>query len=153
MFGDRSEALWPLEIGVEIVAVERGVAGAAAENTVVSTYELVVADGQHTTFSEVVATPHGQRAFEVEIVARHHAGGKIELEYDLYVRQARFAQLTWSDYVLHRLALAPRPRLGPDALAAARADIVETEGGVHSQRFTVDGDLYEVRLYAQTMRG
>lgn len=153
MFSDRSETLWPLEVSVEIVALGRAQTAGEVGKTIVPERELVVADGQHTTFSEVVATPRGQRAFEVELVARHHAGGKIELEYDLHVRQAKFERLTWGDYVLHRLVLAPRPRLGPAALAAARADIVETEGEVHAQRFTVDGDLYEVRLRAETMRG
>lgn len=146
MFGDRSEALWPLKIGLEVRSVESG-------KIVVPRRELVVADGQHTTFSAAVATPRGRRVFDVELVARHHAGEKIELEYDLDVRQARFAELTWSDYLLHRVGLGPRPALGPDALAAVRADIVETATEVHSQRFSVDGDVYEIRLYAKSMRG
>ncbi|NVB37784.1 hypothetical protein G6O69_08060 [Pseudenhygromyxa sp. WMMC2535] len=150
MFGDRSEALWPLELGVEIVALTD--AGTEAK-VVVPLREVVVADGQHLSFTEVVDTPRGQRSFGVELVARHHAGSKIELEYDLVVRQARFAELTWSDYVLHRLALGPRPSLGPEVLAAARADIVETEGQAHGQRFSVDGDLYEIRIHAASMRG
>lgn len=150
MFGDRSEALWPLEISLEIVSVG---ADGSETITVVPLRQLVVADGQHTTFAEIVSTPRGQRAFEIELVARHHAAGKIELEYDLRVRQARFTALTWSDYLLHRLALGPRPSVGPQALAAARADIVETDGDVHDQRFSVDGDLYEIRLHAQSMRG
>lgn len=163
MFGDRSEALWPLEVGLEIVVHESNPAGLSASGRgqgpashtriVVPRRALVVSDGQHTTFTEVIATPSGQRVFEIEVVARHHDGRKVELEYDLIVRQARFAELTWSDYVLHRLSLAPRPELGPQVLAAARADIVETKGEVHSQRVRVDGDLYEVRLHAHSMRG
>lgn len=149
MFGDRSEALWPLQIGLEIVS-ESG-------ELVVPRRDLVVSDGQHTIFSEVVATPKGAHAFELELVARHHAGNAIELEYDLHVRQARFRGLTWTDYLLHRLSLAPRPQLGPDAVAAARADIVETREQAnepaHRQTLTVDGDRYEIRLYAASLRG
>ncbi|KIG16717.1 hypothetical protein DB30_04190 [Enhygromyxa salina] len=149
MFGDRSEALWPLQIGLEIVS-ESG-------EVVVPRRELVVSDGQHTIFSEVVATPKGSHAFELELVARHHAGDAIELEYDLQVRQARFNGLTWTGYLLHRLSLAPRPALGQSALAAARADIVETREQpnqpAHRQTLTVDGDRYEIRLYAASLRG
>lgn len=149
MFGDRSEALWPLQIGLEIVA-ESG-------ESVVPRHDLVVSDGQHTIFSEVVATSKGTHAFELELVARHHAGDAIELEYDLLVRQARFSGLTWKDYLLHRLSLAPRPELGPNAVAAARADIVETRERpnepAHRQTLTVDGDRYEIRLYAASLRG
>lgn len=149
MFGDRSEALWPLQVGLEIVD-ETG-------EVVVPRRELVVADGQHTVFSEVIATPRGSHAFELELVARHHAGDAVELEYDLLVRQAQFQGLTWTDYLLHRLSLAPRPQLGPDALAAARADIVETrqrpDAPAHRQVIRVDGERYEIRLYAASLRG
>lgn len=149
MFGDRSEALWPLEIGLEVVADSGAI--------VVPRREVVVADGQHFMFSEVVSTPRGSHAFELEVVARHHARDAIELEYDLLVRQARFESLTWADYLLHRLSLGPRPQLGPGAIAAARADIVETherqDKPAHSQSITVDGARYEIRLYATSLRG
>ena len=150
LFGDRSEALWPLQIGLEIVAVDTG-------ERVVPRRELVVADGQHTTFFEVIAAPKGSHGFELELVARHHAGAAIELEYELHVRQARFEDLNWTDYLLHRLALAPRPEVGPEALAAARADIVETheahDAPAHSQTVDVDGRRYEIRVYAVSLRG
>lgn len=149
MFGDRSESLWPLQIGLEIVD--------AGGHVVVPLRELVVADGQHTTFTEAIATPRGSHAFELELVARHHAGNKIELEFELLVRQARFESLTWSDYLLHRLSLGPRPGLGPQAIAAARADIVETRAHrdepAHTQSIMVDGARYEIRLYAASLRG
>lgn len=152
MFGDHSEALWPIALAVEIVAVD-------GDEMSVPARELVVADGQHMTLSEVVATRTGRRVFELEIVARHHAGEAIELEYDLAVRDARFAELNWGNYLMHRLALAPRPEVGPDALAAAQADIVETradargEAPVHREQVEVDGDRYEIRLYAASLRG
>jgi hypothetical protein len=154
LFSDRSEALWPLQVGLEVVCVDSG-------ELVVERRELVVSDGQHTVFSEAIATPQGSHGFEVELVARHHAGGAIELEYDLHVREARFEGLTWTNYLLHRLALAPRPEVGPEALAAARADIVETrearsgdaEAPAHSQTVDVDGQRYEIRLYAASLRG
>lgn len=149
MFGDRSEALWPLQVGLEIVDAQGQV--------VVPRRELVVSDGQHTIFSEVISTPRGSHAFELELVARHHARDAIELEYDLLVRQARFASLTWGDYLMHRLSLAPRPQLGPGAIAASRADIVETRERehepAHTQVIAVDGARYEVRLYATSLRG
>lgn len=150
LFGDRSEALWPLQVGLEVVAVDTG-------DLVVPRRELVVSDGQHTIFSEVIATPRGTQGFELELVARHHAGDAIELEYDLRVREAHFEDLSWTDYLLHRLALAPRPEVGPDALAAARADIIETredpDDPAHSQIVDVDGQRYEIRLYAASLRG
>jgi hypothetical protein len=149
MFSDRSEALWPLQVGMEIVDSDGDV--------VVPLRELAVNDGQHTVFAEVIATPTGRHAFELELVARHHGRNKIELEYDLLVRQAHFESLTWTDYLLHRLSLAPRPELGPDAVAAARADIVETrqhpDEPAHTQLITVDGAQYEIRLYAASLRG
>jgi hypothetical protein len=150
LFSDRSEALWPLQVGLEVVAVDTG-------ELVVPRRELVVSDGQHTIFSEVIATPRGTQGFDLELVARHHADDAIELEYDLRVRQAHFTDLSWTDYLLHRLALAPRPDVGPDALAAARADIVETrdhpDDPAHSQTVAVDGQHYEIRLYAASLRG
>jgi hypothetical protein len=150
LFGDRSEALWPLQVGLEIVDPDSGA-------VVVPRRELVVSDGQHTIFSEVIRTPHGTSAFEIELVARHHAGDAIELEYDLRVRQSRFDDLTWSRYLLHRLALAPRPEVGPEALTAARADIVETreraDDPAHRQTVDVEGQRYEIRLYAASLRG
>jgi hypothetical protein len=146
LFGDRSEALWPIEIGLEVVDVASG-------EVVVPRRNLVVADGQHTTFSEVVATPRGQQAFEVALTVRHHAEGAIEFEYDLAVREAVFEDLTWGDYLLNRLALAPRPELGPVGLAAARADIVETKREALQEQVMVGGDRYEIRLHARSLRG
>lgn len=150
LFGDRSEALWPLQVGLEVVALD-------SDEIVVPRRELVVTDGQRTVFSEAIATPRGSHGFELEVVARHHAGAAIELEYELHVRQARFEDLTWTDYLLNRLALAPRPEVGPEALAAARADIVETQEDpdvpAHSQTVEVDGRRYEIRLYAASLRG
>ena len=150
MFGDRSEALWPLQVGLEVVAIDSG-------EVVVPRRDLVVSDGQHTVFAEVIAAPHGSHGFELEVVARHHADATIELEYDLRVREARFEGLTWTDYLLHRLALAPRPEVGPEALAAARADIIEAQqdpvAPAHVQTVDVDGRRYEIRLYAESLRG
>ncbi len=145
LFSDRSESLWPLAVALEIVDLETG-------ESVVPRRELVVADGQHTTFAESVTTPRGEHHFEIELVARHHVEA-IELEYDLAVREAVFEELTWSDYLLHRLALAPRPEVGPEGLAAARADIIETKREAHSEQVVVGGDRYEIRLYAQSLRG
>jgi|GEM_PF-2359791 len=150
LFSDQSASLWPLQLGLEIIDLETRV-------PVIPRRDVVVSDGQHTVFSEVIATPHGSQGFELELVARHHAGDAIELEYDLRVLQARFAGLTWTRYLLHRLALAPRPNTGPGALAAARADIIETreraDAPVHSQTVSVDGRDYEIRLYAESLRG
>ena len=150
LFGDQREALWPMQIGVEVVSASGG-------EVVVPLRDVVVSDGQHTIFSEVIEAPRGKHTFELELVARHHFGDAIELEYDLDIRQARFESLTWGSYLLHRMALAPRPQVGDDALAAARADIVEIEDRpsepAHRQIVTVDGQRYEIRLYAETLRG
>ncbi len=146
LFSDRSEALWPIEVGMEVVDLTTG-------EVVVPRRELVVADGQHTTFSEVIATPRGQRDFELALTVRHHAEGALEFEYDLAVREAAFEDLTWSDYLLNRLALAPRPLVGPVGLAAARADIVETKHEALEEQVTVGSDRYAIRLHARSLRG
>lgn len=146
LYGDRSEALWPIEVGLEVVEVESG-------EIVAPLRPLSVADGQRTTFAEVVAVPQGQRSFEVELRVRHHAAGAIEFEYELAVRDAAFERLTWSDYLLDRLDLAPRPELGPSGLAARRADIVESKAGIVREEVVLGGVRYEVRLHARSLRG
>ena len=149
LFGDEREALWPMQVGVEVATVDGDV--------VVPLRDVVVAHGQHTMFAEVIEAPRGSHAFELELVARHHFGDAIELEYDLHIRQAHFESLTWGNYLLHRMSLAPRPQVGEDALAAARADIVEIQEQpsepAHRQLVTVEGQRYEIRLYAETLRG
>lgn len=146
LFGDRSEALWPIEVGMSVVDLASG-------EVVVPSRPLVVTDGQHTTFAEVLATPQGQRTFELELAVRHHAEGSLEFEYELAVRDAAFERLTWSDYLLDRLDLAPRPELGPQGVAARRADIVETKREIVREEVVLGGVRYEVRLHARSLRG
>ena len=147
IFSDQREALWPVEVTMEIVPLSDGV----SIDTPV--HRIVVADGQHLDFEDVIRTPVGQCSFDVRVVARHHANDKVEVEYDLRVAEARYEDMSWSDYLLHRLNLAPRPEVGPSLLSVARADIVSGARETHLERIEVGGESFEVRISARSMRG
>jgi hypothetical protein len=59
-----------------------------------------------------------------------------------------------SEYVLHRLRMGPTaPRLGPKRLEVARSDIVSTMGEPIAETVEIDGHTYEIRIFAQALRG
>jgi hypothetical protein len=147
LFSDQSEALWPVEVTMEIVPLSQG----ASIDTPV--HRIVVADGQHLDFEDVIRTPAGQCSFDLRVVARHHANDAVEVEYDLRVAEARYQDMSWSDYLMHRLNLAPRPEVGPSLLSVARADIVAGAARTHSERIEVGGETFEIRISAKSMRG
>ena len=80
-------------------------------------------------------------------------GERIELEYDLVVNEARFENLDWKAYALHRFNLGERPEVGRHEVATVRADIVSTESELFSDTITVGNENYELRLQARRLRG
>ncbi len=146
LFAEDASALWPLRLSVELVRV-----GSASRTLHSNTIE--VPDGQATTFAHTEQTPSGERTFTLNAVARHHAAGAVEIEYDLRVLESRYGRIRLGQYVLHRLGLGTTPPLGASRLRVSRADIVSTKDSVHSVAFAIDGDLYEIRLTASPTRG
>lgn len=147
MFGDEREALWPIDLQVEILPVD-------AEDDEQRVHRRVaITDGQWTSLSHVVETPQGLDRFEIELTAHHHAQSAIEIEYDLSVIETPYERTTVADYLLYRLSLGPAPILGEPALKAARADIVTTRGTPVLSTVTIGERRYEVRLSANRLRG
>jgi hypothetical protein len=54
---------------------------------------------------------------------------------------------------LHRLRFGPRPGVGPEQVRVSRADIVTTRGEPHVETVEIDGQKYEVRVFALSVRG
>lgn len=147
MFGDERDALWPIDLQVEIMPLD-------AEDDQSRVHRRVaITDGQWTSFSHAVETSRGLDRFELELTAHHHAQSAIEIEYDLAVIETPYERTTVADYLLYRLSLGPAPVLGEPALKAARADIVTTRGTPVLSTVTIDERRYEVRLSATRLRG
>ena len=145
IFADESEALWPIEVSMQIVPVALGDEFAEASS-------ITVDDGHSTRLATVQRAPTGQHTFELEVVARHHARHRVELEYDLTVHEARYEQMSPSSYLWHRLEFGPGPTLGPARVRAVRSDIVSLHGGSHVESVTIGRRQYEVRLSAASTR-
>lgn len=147
MFGDERDALWPIDLEVEISPLD------APDDDHRVRRRVTITDGQWTSLSHVVETPQGLDQFELELTAHHHARSAIEIEYDLAVTETPYQRTTVADYVLYRLQLGPAPVLGKPALKAARADIVTTRGTPVLSTLTIGERRYEVRLSATRLRG
>lgn len=153
--GRQAQELWPIEVGVEIVRVrgDKAIAGPESRRAVPLPHQVVVVpDGHHLKFSAVVDTNKGRRRFELGVVPRHHPT-TIELEWDLEVRHASFSKIGVGDYLLHRLRLGQRLEHDEEQLKIARADIVTMPTDGLKERVELDGDVYEIRVFAQTTRG
>lgn len=145
IFADESDALWPIEVSMQIVPVELG--DEFAEVT-----SITVEDGHSTGLTTVQRAPTGHHTFQVDVIARHHARRRVELEYDLTVEEARFDRMSPSRYLWHRLDLAPGPTLGPSRVRAVRSDIVSLHGEPHVESVTIGRRQYEIRLSAASTR-
>lgn len=145
IFADESDALWPIEVSMEVVPVELG-------DEFATTQAITVEDGHTTALSLVEDAPTGRHTFSVDVVARHHARHQVELEYDLVVHESRYQRVSPSAYVLHRLDLGPGPELGPARVRAVRSDIVSLHGAAHIESVTIGRHSYEVRLTASSTR-
>jgi hypothetical protein len=139
--------LWPLEVEVEIRDLSLAPAAALPHKSV------VVPDGHRTSWASSVWTPAGQRFFELDVVARHHPRDSVELEWDVVVSRAPVLPMDVGEYVLHRLHLGPKPRLGPRQVEVARSDIVSTMGDRISETVEIGGKTYEIRILAHSLRG
>jgi hypothetical protein len=145
--------LWPLEIEAEIVKLADDAREPASKDaTVMPSQSVVVPDGRVVSLQRAIMTPSGRRLFALELTARHHPAGEVELEWALEVEEARYRPLSWSGYLLHRLQLGTSPELGPQVLKIARADIVSTSGDPVVDVVAIDGEDYEIRLFARSLR-
>lgn len=144
------QALWPVSVAVEIVAL----GDAEPEPAVLlPTRALTVPDGHLVSFSSAVWTPRGRRDFTVDVVARQHPREQMEIEWDLVVEDAPYQTVSVGDYLLHRLRYGPRPELDTPRVRVSRADIVTTRGEPHVESVTIDGSNYEIRIFALSVRG
>jgi hypothetical protein len=144
--------LWPLEVEVQILVPQTGVAPVGQDP--LPPRRVVVPDGHRTTWSSALMTPQGRRFFELDVVARQHPRDQVELEWDVVISRAAFEQMPVHEYVLHRLRLGPAvPRLAPKRLEVSRADIVSTLGEPITETVDIGGQTYEIRIAAHSLRG
>lgn len=139
--------LWPLQVEVQIVEVD-------AETDPLPVRRIVVPDGHRTTWSSAKMTAAGRRFFELDVVARHHPRDVVELEWDVVISRAPVEEMAVHEYVLHRLHFAgPVPKLGPKRLEIARSDIVSTMGEPITETVDIGSQTYEIRIFADSLRG
>jgi hypothetical protein len=148
MTGPRLDALWPIQIEVEIVRLT----GDSAKS-VLPLHVATVPDGHDMKLSSVVDTDKGRREFAIDVIAHHHPGGMVELEWSLEVHEARFRPIGISGYLLHRLQLADALELGDLDLKIARADIVSVASEPLHDVVEIDGERHEIRIFARSVRG
>jgi hypothetical protein len=150
------QALWPVEIGVEIIAVGPPLGTQSPtepSSQVMPNNAVTVPDGNRVSFSRAIWTPRGRRAFAIDVVAHQHPGDEIELEWDLLVEDAPYETVSVGEYLLHRLRFGPRPGVGPEQVRVSRADIVTTRGEPHMETVEIDGQKYEIRVFVLSVRG
>ena len=138
------EALWPIEVTVTI----RDGDGAVLFEDVV-----VTIDGEPIELRHTMQTSTGDRAFDIDLIARAHRGDRVELDYRVDVTEARFEDLEWSDYLLHRLSLGPRPAVGDHYLAASRGDVLEVKEHAHREQVSTPTGTHEIAFRARLVRG
>lgn len=145
--GTSLDALWPIEIEVDIVRIDDGT------HVVMAPHRAKVPDGHAMSLQSVVRTDSGERQFTLELVPHHHPGDVIEVEWSLEVHQSRYRAIDAAQYLLHRLQLDDVLELEDPSLTIARADIVEIEGTVHSKEVWIGEELHEIRIFARAARG
>ncbi|MEM6989715.1 MAG: hypothetical protein AAF721_04440 [Myxococcota bacterium] len=156
-----ADVTWPVRVQVEIVPtadaapaeVARTEVTPAEEDSVLPKRTIVVPDGHRLEFNSSVRSDAGRLDFELRVVPRIHPQGAVELEWDLLVSEAKFRPMGVGGYVVHRLQLAGEPELGPSTLSIARSDIVSTTGDTFVEEVEVDGQSYEIRILAESLRG
>lgn len=145
--GPSLDALWPIEIEVDIVRIDE------ATHTVLAPHRAKVPDGHAMTLESVVRTDSGERRFSLAVVPHHHPGGVVEVEWSLEVHQAKYRAIDAAQYLLHRLQLDDVLELEDPSLTIARADIVEIDGTVHRKEVWIGEELHEIRIFARAVRG
>ena len=146
--GPQLDALWPIRVEVEIVRI-----GDDATRVVLPRQVATVPDGHDMKLTSVVQTDKGRREFEIDVIAHHHPGDAVELEWSLEVHEARYRPIGISGYLLHRLQLADALELGEVALKIARADIVSVGSEPMHDVVEIDGERHEIRIFARSVRG
>jgi hypothetical protein len=152
------QELFPVELAVEIVAVGPPLGGPShtergPDQQIMPTNAVTVPDGNRVSFSRAIWTPRGRRAFALDVVAHQHPGGEVEIEWDLLVEDAPYETVSVGEYLLHRLRFGPRPAVGPEQVRVSRADIVTTRGEPHVETVEIDGQKYEIHVFALSVRG
>ncbi|RMG96406.1 MAG: hypothetical protein D6705_11335 [Deltaproteobacteria bacterium] len=146
---DERAALWPVELSLALEATRRGPAPLAPRT-------MVVRDGNRMVFDESVWTDRGLERFSLVVTPRHHAGGTVEVEWELAVWYQPYALRadaeSWRTYLLYRAGLGPRPPLERPQLVAVRADIVECRGDAVLESIRVAGRDYALRIAARSTR-
>ena len=152
---DGREALWPVEISVEIIALpppDVDSTETPARPQPLPARTVVVPDGHRLRFASVVRTPRGRRTFDFAVVARRHPE-TVELEWDLLVEDALYRRSGIPRYLLHRLRLLGPPEVRPSVVRYLRADIVDTRESPYRDIIEVGDQRYEIRLFARALRG
>lgn len=147
---EMATATWPIRVAVEIVQIESDDDGA---EPAMPKRTIVVPDGHRLDFASSVRSTRGRLDFDLAVVPRMHPRGAIELEWDLLVSEAKFRPMDVGGYVVHRLQLAGDPELGPSTLSIARSDIVSTTGETFIEEVEIEGQAFEIRILAESLRG
>ena len=145
MFADDQESLWPIEIAVEWVDAETG--------EVIYRHVEETLDGQARELRHRLRTSTGALELELDLSARAHVGGAVELDYTMRVHRARYESMGVGEYLLHRSSLGPAPKLGPAHLSLVRGDIASVNNEAVVQTFARDGREFELRVRARSLRG
>lgn len=148
--GARLDAMWPIEVDIEIVRIADEPGGKT--KVVLPRHRAKVPDGHAMQLHSVVQTDTGRREFALDVTAHHHPDA-VELEWSLEVLEARYRPIDVASYLLHRLQLDDVLELDEASLAIARADIVEVTDEPHTRRVLIGSEVHEIRIFARSARG
>lgn len=149
--GARLDAMWGIEVEIEIVRILDG-DDDTATRVVMPRHRATVPDGHEMQLHAVVQTDTGRREFALDVTPHHHPDA-VELEWSLEVLEARYRPIDVAAYLLHRLQLDDVLELDDAALAIARADIVEVKDEPHTRRVVIGSEVHEIRIFARPARG
>jgi hypothetical protein len=141
---DDADTAWPIAVSV-VVRDARG--------TALLQLDRRVADGEPVEFTATVPTPDGEDGVRGTVIPRIHFGDVVELEYEVDATEAGFVDLSWGEYLLHRVELGARPEVGEHVLTASRADIVEVIGRGHQERLQTRHGALRITFEAHPVRG
>lgn len=150
---EMADVTWPVKVEVEIANLDAQPDQGSETDAALSKREVVVPDGHRLSFESSVRSNEGRLDFDLRVVPRIHPRGAVELEWDLLVSEAKYRPMGVGRYAIHRLQLAGEPELGPATLSIARSDIVSTTDEPFVEEVEIDGQVFEIRISAQSMRG
>lgn len=146
--GAQLDALWPIDVEIEIVKLDDD-----TTTSIVPRHSVTVPDGHATSVHAIVQTDRGRREFSLAVVPHHHPGERVELEWSLEVTEARYRPIDVAAYLLHRLQLDDVLELDEAGLAIARADIVAVRDEPHRKQVVIGSEVHEIRIFARAARG